>query len=814
MILHYFKIAFRNLWKTKAHSFINLSGLSLGIACCVLIILFVKDEWTFDTFHQKSDRIYRPFTLREMRNGEMNTSTFTAFPMGPTLKENYEGIEEYTIVNLFSQQVERGENSFPEIINVVSPAFFDIFSFNTISGNTEGALENPNAIIITETIATKYFGDQSPVGQTLAIIVGEEERNFEVTAVLEDIPSNSSLQFQLLISDLNAKYLYPEPMVNGWNMISGVTYVLLGEGVDAQALSGEFASIIEQLFGDRLQGRKFEIGLQPITDIHLNTEMPAGLSPISDPRYTFVLVGIASLILLIACINFMNLSIGRSIARAKEIGVRKVVGAKRTQLLRQFMAEAIMLSMIGLLLGLILASFTLPLFNELAGKSLKMDFTFLNLILFVALALLVGLLAGFYPAIVLSGFQPIKIIKGSLNVGSGRQNLRRILVSGQFALSIFLITSTLIMRKQLSFMQNKNLGYNKESVAVVPINVYSGRGIRDRVNNGFEKSVLGKQQLEALPGVVGVTTAAHEFGTSGWIQIGFPDEEGNPQNFFYNIVDEDYLEVMGIEVVSGRGFRDEQSDRTRAVIVNEAFVKAFNLENPVGERIPDNNFMDHEIIGVVSDFNFTTLHTAVEPLVMALNLNIGFSGAQNINIGSMPTPKFMVRIARGELSETLEAMEAKLQEVYPNEPYSFNFIDETLKAQYQQERDLSKIVTTASILGIVIGCLGLIGLATLTLAGRTKEISIRKVLGASENNIMFILVKGYAILILVSVIISIPFTYYFMDTWLQNFEFRTGLGVSTFGLAAIIALLLAALSIGYQCIKVAFLNPVKALRSE
>ncbi len=814
MLINYLKIAIRNILKTKVHSFINVFGLSLGIACSILIILFVKDEWTFDKFHSKSNRIFRPWTESERPDGEMIVNTVTAFPMGPSLKDNYAEVENFTVINRFGEQIEYNDASFQETITLVSSAFFEIFDFDVLMGSVHQVFDGQNNIVITREMAEKYFATEDPIDKFISIMVGGEKRNFAVKAVTSNPPSNSSIQYQFLISDLNAKYIFPERMITSWNMISGSTYISLKEGVDAGLLETKLPEMVDQIMGERLGERKFGIHLQPITDIHLNTDLPPGLVPISDPKYTYMLMGIAILILAIACINFMTLSIGRSISRAKEIGIRKVVGARKRELIKQFMSEALLISFIGLLFGLLIAYLFLPLFNELSGKSLMMEVSLINVMSFVGLTLIVGIIAGFYPAIVMSAFQPIKILKGSLGVGRGKQSIRKYLVISQFVLSIFLVTSTLFMKKQLNYIQNKNLGYNKEQVITIPLNV-NARGIRDGITKGFEKSLQFKNVLENMPEVLDVGLSAHSFGRGNWIEIGYNEPGGTMEKFSYNIVDEDFISTMQMELVLGRDFsRDIQADQIRSVIVNQSFVEYFKLEDPVGKRIPSDGFIDHEIIGVLKDFNFESLHGSISPLLLAINTNIGFSGAQQISIGSSATPKFFVRLQANQVGEGIKAVQSKWEEVYPGEAFNFDFIDDTLNAQYVQEQNLGKIVMAAATLAIIIGCMGLFGLATLTIAGRTKEISIRKILGASENTIIYLLTRSYVGMIVTSMLIAAPFTYYFVDNWLQQFEFRVSLNSGVFLLAGGITLIIAIITIGFQCVKVAFVNPVNSLRTE
>jgi putative ABC transport system permease protein len=477
--------------------------------------------------------------------------------------------------------------------------------------------------------------------------------------------------------------------------------------------------------------------------------------------------------------------------------------------------ESVVLAFVSLLIGLLLVWLTLPLFNELAHKSLIFELNGVNILIYIGLTMLVAFLAGFYPALVLSGFKPTKILKGEVRVGSGKQGLRVIMVAAQFVVTIFLITSTLIMRKQMNYMQNMNLGFDKEQLIMVPINVSSNGGDVQPLVDGMEKGQRLKNLLEQEPLLTSIAITSHSFGPGSWTDISFKDENDEDYHFFYNAVGPNYINTLGMEIVDGRDFEKEnEADKRRSIIVNEAFVKAYNLENPIGKRIPNNKFDDHEIIGVIKNFNFASLHAPVEPLILSINPKIAFSGALGINLNSDPTPKLAIRIAGAKFQTVLPIIEAKWDEAYPGEPFDFHFVDETLDSQYEAEQNLGKLVTTASILAIIIGSMGLFALAMLTMTARYKEMSIRKVLGASNANVAIVLSKSYMILIAVALVISVPFSYKVMSSWLDEFAYRTTIGMDTFLMAGLISIIIAWLAISYHSIKMAINNPVDGLRSE
>jgi putative ABC transport system permease protein len=735
--------------------------------------------------------------------------------MGKQLKDNYPEVEVYTILTSFFNQVYIDELSFPEEIHIAGEDFFEIFSFSILKGDLRNILSEPSSIVITREMAEKYFGRIEVINEVLAIEVGGEQKNFTVKAVLENIPSNSSIKFNLLISDHHTKDIFPAPMLTSWNMITGETYILLHEKVNVEELTPKFSTLVDQVLGDELEGAEFAIFLQPLTDIHLNTDLPEGNVPVSDPKYTIILTGISILILLIACINFITLSLGRSFSRAKEIGIRKSSGADRIQIIFQFLGESIIMAIIALIIGLVLVYIILPWFNDLAQINLKFKLDVENIFLISAITLLTGLLAGIYPALIVSGFKPLDIIKNDVRLGKGNNTLGSVLVTGQFTLTVFMIASTVIMKNQLNYLQNKNLGFDKEHVVVVPVRVGEAKGMRDVVIRGMERAEILDNELKNEPDILSTGIASHTFEPGGWTHIGYQDENEQTNWFYYNTIDAGFIPAMNMEIVQGRNFeRENPADLKRSVIVNETFVKEYDLDNPIGDRIPHEAFIDHEIIGVVKDFHIASLHTRIEPLMMVMNVEIGFSGANNVSISSSEVPKVFVRLEGGHIQQGIETIRSKWDKVFPGEPFEYSFMEDNLKEQYEREQNLSKVVTSSSFLAIIIGCLGLFGLSTLSLSGRLKEVSIRKVFGASRTNIFLILSRRFIILLILAIIVSFPITIKVMNKWLAEFEYKIDIGPLSLLLAALISLAVLLLSISYQGISAIRSNPAETLRNE
>lgn len=816
MLQNYLKITLRSLWRSKVHSLINILGLGLGVACCILIVLFVHDEWTFDRFHSKADRIYRVYAREDWGEKQQFFATLTPLPMGPALKENFPEVEKHVRINPVGSQVKVGDIQFNEQVIIGGQDFFDVFDFDVISGD-RNALHSQSNVVITERIAKKYFGEANPIDKLISMQLGENFEDFTVKAVTENVPTNSSIQYDILISDLNFNKVFDERTItSAWFNISPETYVLLQEGTDPKQIEAKFPSVFRTILGEEeFKQSKYAPGLQPITDIHLNTDYPVGIAPVSNQRYSLILAAIASLILIVACINFVTLSVGRSIKRGKEVGIRKVVGAQRWQLIIQFIGEAVIVTLAALVMGIMAAWGSLSTFNELSGKQLIFPLNGFLLFIMLSLLIVIGLIAGSYPAFVLSAFKPISILKGGLQAGSSKQQMRKWLVGVQLVLSIFLVSSTLIMSQQLDFLQNKNLGFNKEQLAVIRLNVPRGGRLTERVKLGFEKAELFKTEFSKIPDINSACASSHDFGNGNWTSVGYTDDKDVYRNFTLNSIDDDYISTLKIELVQGRNFSQEiLSDGRRGVIVNEAFLKEYGWSNAIGKKIPGKNFLDHEIIGVVKDFNFASLYTKVQPLVMVQDPAIILSGVENINIDSSPLPKLIVRLQPGNMQTTIDQIKMVWEKISPGEEFTFGFVDQTLAAQYRSDQNLGKIVRMATLLAMFIGSLGLYALASLAMQNRTKEISIRKVMGATEQSLLVLLTKDYVFLIMISLLLSVPITWYMMNQWLQSFEYRVTIGWQVFAWAGALSLFIALVTISYQALKTAWTRPADTLKYE
>ncbi len=815
MISHYTKVAIRTLWRSKAHTLINIMGLSLGILCCILISLFVRNEWTFDTFHSKAKNIYRVYARENWGENQEFFNTVTPFPMGPALKDNFPEVVSQVRIHSMGTQSRIADKVYAEQVTVGGKEFFKVFDFKLVQGDLSRALDDQQTIVITEKAALKYFGSASPIEQVIALQLGDRWEDFVVKAVVEDIPSNSSIHFDLLISDANYPRLFSPRMLNAWFSINPETYVLLSDGVNPRELEKKFPALFKSLLGEEdYNNSHYVAGLQPLTSIHLDTSFPVGLAPVGNPAYVYILAAIALLILVIACINFVTLSVGRSLKRAREVGIRKVVGAARSQLIGQFIGEAMVVTIISLVIGVVAARLALPLFNSLAGKELVFNTDQFLVLITLSLMLVIGLMAGSYPALVLSAFRPMVILKGASPSGS-KQTLRKVLVGVQLTLSIFLIASTMIMRDQLQFLQSKDLGFNKEQLAVIPLNVKAAGRPMARIVAGFELAEQFKSELVRIPGIASVCTSSHDFGNGAWTNVGFTDEKSVYQNFTMNVVDDEYIKTLKMTMVQGRNFSDSiPSDKRRAVIVNESMAKLFGWTDAVGKKIPGKGFPDHEVIGVVKDFNFSSLYTSVGPLALVEDSSLILGGAENVNVDNSPVPKLIVRLEPGNMAVTIGEIQKVWDKITNGEEFTFTFADEALARQYRNDQNLGRVISVAALLAILIGSLGLYGLASLAMQNRIKEIGIRKVMGATQGSLLYLLSREYILLIVICLGVSIPLTVYWMQNWLSIFQYRVPLGWTPFALAGLISLLIAAFAIGYQTIKAAATEPAKTLKYE
>jgi putative ABC transport system permease protein len=809
MIRNYIKTAFRSLRKNKGFTAINILGLALGLATCLLIVLYVVDELSYDRYNAKSNRIYR--VNEDLKLGENNVLYAVCMPpLAKTLKAEYPYVENAVrLKNAGTSHVKKGNFNISENkIAFADPSLFDVFTLPMINGNPASALTEPNSVVITETTAKKYFNSINVVGKTLLF---NDNTLCKVTGVIKDIPKQSHFNFDFFISMSS----WPDSRSNEWLRSDYNTYVLLKNPADAKKLEASFPELLKKFSGAQMQaqlnmsidafeksGSFFRMNLTPLTDIHLHSNRSGELGPNSTTQYVYIFSAIAIFILLIACVNFMNLSTARSASRAREVGVRKVLGSPRKYLIAQFLTESILVTFMATVIAFIAAVALLPLFNQLSGKEILINTQSLvwmvPCLLFIVV--FIGALSGSYPAFYLSAFQPIDVLKGKLVAGFKGGWLRSFLVVFQFSISIFLIIGTLVVYNQLNYIQTKNLGYNRSQVLIV--------------QNIFElnkQAKIFKQEVKEIPGVINATMTGF-LPTSNWksTAIYFKDASLDqkrsmfPQNWE---IDEDYVSTLGMKMASGRSFsKDMQTDST-GIVINESAAKFLGFNNAVNKTLYKSlggkqtldNVKQYHVIGVVKDFNFSSLRENVGPVVMTLAEN---NGALSIRVNTSNLPALLSQI------------KDKWKGLSPNVQINYSFMDQEFDASYRTEQLTGKIAIVFTTLAIVIACLGLFGLAAYAAEQRTKEIGIRKVLGANVSAIVSMLSKDFMKLVFISILIASPLAWYLMTKWLQDFAYRINIQWWVLVLAGVAALFIAFITVSFQSIKAAIANPVDSLKNE
>lgn len=810
MLKNYFNVAFRNLLKHKFYSFLNIVGLSIGLACFMLISLFIKDEVSYDTFHVDADRIHRIDFFATL-NGSDVISANSGAPTGNAIKNDYPEVEDATRLNntgnWFLKKKGQTATFKEEMVLMADSNFFKFFTVPLVYGDPNNTLNRPNTLALDLTTSKKIFGDINPIGEVLVL---DNRTDYEVTAVYEDLPQNSHFHHNILLSMTSFEWTQN----NNWLSTNFNTYIKLREGATASDLAAKFpgmietycAPLIEQFLNMNMKefgeaGNALGFSLFPLKDIHLYSDKGDELEANGDIKYVYIFAAVALFILALACINFMNLSTARSSNRAKEVGVRKVMGAFRKQLIYQFMSEAILISFISFILSYILVFIAVPAFNAIAEKELA----YLNLLapeyvaFMLGIMLTVGILAGSYPALYLSMFKPVDVLKGKIRQGVKSGPIRSTLVVFQFSISIIMIIGTAIVFDQLSFIQNKKLGYDKDQILMIN----DAWILRDQVN-AFKEEVARNSNVIS-------STASGFTPTSNYnnTDLYFKNQSVQTDESLVirqTSIDHDFLSTLGIELLEGRGFSREFSDDSSAVLINETAARQFGYEEPVGSKIyayggSDNDPVveGYRIVGVVKDFHYESLKNNISPIIFH------FGGSNGV---------VMLKIQMEKAEETIDFVKATWNEFAPGQPFDFRFMNSEFNAQYNQEQKIGQIFTVFAVLAVVIACLGLFGLAAFTAEQKTKEIGIRKTLGASVSGIVNMLSMSFIKLVLVSFLIAIPVSYLAMDYWLEDFAYRTSLNFSTFLFSGIAAILIAWITISFQSWKAAKVNPVQSLRSE
>jgi putative ABC transport system permease protein len=789
MIGHYFKLALRNIRRHRIYTFINISGLATGMACCLLILLYVQNELKFDKYHDNSDCIYRT-VIKEYAQGKWDNHVGSPDLLGPALVEEYPEITQ--CVRFFHPfWIEKwmvsfnGKSFYEGGVFFADPAVFDVFTFPLIQGDPQTALRELNSIVLTEEMAQKYFYDENPMGKVLSL---DGRMDFKVTGIARNVPHNSHFRFDFLVPFEANPHKWA---MNNWRTQQFYTYILFTKKPSPRDLNDKLTLFTERHFGKQAN---LEISLQPLTDIHLRSTnyLYDIASNNSDIAYVYVFSAVAAFILLIACANFMNLTISTSLYRAKELGMRKVIGAKRIQLTKQFLSESLFYSLISLGFAILIVELLGPLLIDLPRRNLLLDGNGLSIGVLLAVTFVVGIVSGSYPSLFLSAFQPLTALKGYTRSKFKGLLFQRSLVILQFTISISLIAGLIAVHKQLRYCMNKDLGFDKEQIVVVPIRDTQAMTSYEAFKNNLlqNPSVVSAAGSSTIPG--------KNVGSRGILPEGNP---WNPRNSM--VVDYDFINTYRIDVKEGRNFsREYLSDPEDAYIVNEAAVRDFGWESPIGKRLiwaGDKNKKGF-VVGVVKDFHYRSLHRPIEPLVLMLTED--------------PLSYMSIRVKTQNIIDTIQSLKKSWENCNPGHPFEFFFFDENYSKLYESEKRMGKVIQRFTLLAAFISCLGLFGLASYSAKQRTKEIGIRKVLGASIRRISFMLFKEYTKWIILANILAWPIAYYVMNRWLQNFAYRITVALWMFLLAGASAFIIAVGTVSYQAIKAARVNPTDSLRYE
>jgi len=802
MFKNYIKIAFRNILKHKGYYFINVVGLSIGIVCFVLIALFIQDELSYDRYHDKADRIYRAGTRAVWADNEFSGAVSPA-PFSDALAKEFPEVEASTRLRRSGFPVIRYKDKVfsEERWYWADETFFDVFTVPFLQGDPRTSLTEPNSVVISESMARKYFGHENPLGKSLN---ADNRRDYQITGVMEDVPRNSHVHYDFLASFITIE----DGSDQNWISNNFPTYFVLKKSMAHEEFEDKLTILVEKYVEPQLKtvfgatfnelvasGGHFEYFATPLTDIHLRSHLRFEQEPNSDIAYVYIFSVVAFAILLIACVNFINLATARSASRAKEVGVRKTVGSSRSQLIRQFLVETTVLGFLAILVALPPIQFLLPFFNNLTGKSLSVSYLLnaATIPQLIGLGVLVGFLAGIYPAFFLASFDPVAVLKGESKGRTKGSWMRNILVVFQFSVSIVLIIGTLAVYQQLDYIQDKNLGFNKDQVVIVK-----------KVDDLGQKIKPLRQELLRHSGIVSVSNSSNmigdSFGDNLYRQIDHPKEDN--QLLWFLWTDPDYAKTYHIQIKQGRYFSDYRQEGQREVVLNEAGAKILGYDDPVGQKIVDMDGGEYIIIGVVENFHFESLHKPLNPLIIH-------------PFGPRGYGRYLsVRVNAENMQESLALMKKTWLKYSGGQAFEYEFFDDHFARIYRSEEATGRIFFSFSLLAIVIASLGLFGLTAFITQQKTKEVGIRKVLGATIPGLMFLFMKQFTRWVLVANLIAWPLAYLAMNRWLQNFAFRASIGIEIFVISAGLALAIALLTVSFQSIRAAIANPVDSLRYE
>lgn len=810
MLKSHLIVALRSMLKHKFYAIINLLGLSFAVAFIFLAYLFIQNELSYDRFHSQKSSIYRVYhnIINKETNQSEDRSAVTAVPLGKDLAEEFPAIIEFTRYASNSCIIQEGETPNREVMHFVDPGFLEIFDFPLLRGDKNTALDQPDAVIISREMARKYFGDQNPMGQSLKLTLNDTSLNIQISGVIDPKKAKSSLPFDFLMPIEQFKLVVSEKTYNSYHYGLLENYVLLEENAEKEA--------IEALMGEAINKHntipdknKVEYGLQPLPDLHMEDEV-VGNALYTSPQKLYILLAIAFLVLIVAGINFITLSTSQVLNRLREVGVRKTLGAQKGQLKRQFALESLLVTLFSGILGILIARLMLPTFEEIIGKSIPFEPDLTGVLLMLGLVLGIALATGWLKSTVLVRLTAMQALKGKMLLPRRNRWFNDGLVVVQFALSIILIIGAVNIRAQMRYMQEKDLGYQEERLLELSMgNVTDPERTKQIINRFRNRALKDSRILEV--------TASMNNSRDPWTSLVFDQDDGSKESIYYNQIDEFYLETMGIKLLKGRKFESGLPNPTQAILVNEALVEHFGWENPFGRQIPGSNFAEsHHIIGVVRDFHFNSLHQKIEPLILALDLKSIGSGITGLSTYVWPANLYnlVVRLGPGELQPMLDHLKGVWKEVSPDKPFTFHFVDEVLDDKYAEERRWGKTTHWASLLAIFIAWLGLLGMMRLSIQKRTREIGIRKVLGATTPGVIRLLSSRFLLLVGLGILIAGPVAWLLLSNWLTSFSYRIELNPLLFLLIGLIVLLASLASVSLQSLRLARSNPVETLKVE
>ena len=807
MFKNYFKIAWRNLMKYKFISFINLFGLTVGLTCCMLILTYIVNELSFDKYNKNADNIYR--VTRLFKNPETGTPSLNlatiAPPFGPLLENDFKDIKKITRLIDFSGTAVRYEDKNFNERNVyfADENLFDVFDVDVIKGNPAKALRDPYSVMLTEETAKKYFGNEDPMNKVLKM---DNQFSLKVTGIYKAFPSNAHLHPGMMISFITLKdtAIYgDENLRTNWGSNNFYTYLLMPGDFDPKKMEKQFPAFLDRYLheGDKYKASQWtSLSLQKLTDIHLRSHTDVEAEENGDIKRVWIFSAIALFILLIACINYMNLSTARSALRAREIGIRKTVGANRKEIIAQFLSESVMISWVAMILAFVLTWVVLPWLNKLSGQALSINILLQSKILIAIffIPFVIGIMSGIYPALFMSSFKPVKVLKGLVKVGGGNISFRKILVTAQFAISIILIISTAVVYKQLNYMQNKSLGFDREHIITMSYN-----GALNNTYESFRNELLSNNIIKKVARSSRIPTGRLLDAMGTKINRGDSLVPANADLKFVS-ADYEFLSTYGVKIVAGRDFSKDFSTDTSAFLVNEAAVQALGLKNNQDALGKDITYGSRggKLIGVINDFHFESMHQKIAPLILMVPRNSNFFG------------RISVKVAGSNIPFSIAHIEKTWKKFLPDTPFEYTFLDENFERLYKSEQKQGTIFTVFACIAIFIACLGLLGLSAFSITQRIKEIGIRKVLGASVSSIVGLFSKDFLKLVIIAAVIAFPVAWYGMNNWLQDFAYRTNISWWIFLIAGIIAASIALFTISVQAIKAALANPVESLRTE